>query len=94
MIKIKANHKGSNLVNILQYQLLCFVLAQLVLYPHNSHLTSCAHKIRTNIFLTNNRFDSITAEGNKIKITPSRKEFKILVFKEQFNSCTFTTVQA
>ena len=52
----------SNLVNLLQYQLLCFVFMELILYPHNNHLTGCAHNIRANIFFIDNGFNHVDAE--------------------------------
>lgn len=83
MEKGKANHRGSNLVSILQFQLLCFVFTELVLYPHNSHFTGCAHNIRANIFFTDNGFNPVAAE-----IYPIVKRSLIVVLKGQFNSCT------
>uniref|UniRef100_A0A453AE96 Uncharacterized protein n=1 Tax=Aegilops tauschii subsp. strangulata TaxID=200361 RepID=A0A453AE96_AEGTS len=67
----------TNLVNLLQYQLLCFVFMELILYPHNNHLTGCAHNTRANIFFTDNGFNpccfvphlsrcaSVTARGTQ-----------------------------
>ena len=35
---------------------------ELILYPHNNHLTGCAHNIRANIFFTDNKFNLVDAE--------------------------------